>query len=238
MTTIIAEPILSVDERARRSGGTSADAIYRMAAHAMRTRHAGRGILLDVGCGTGNFRDYVADQFDRYVGADVVRYEGFPAGAEFSPVDLDTQHVALPDGFADVVSAVETIEHLENPRAFVRELVRLSRPGGWVVVTTPNQLSLLSKLTLLVKNQFNAFQDSSYPAHITALVEMDLRRIAAECGLRDVAVTHSGNGRMALLRVYTSFVRTPDANTVTLRCFLPNRLDPAACPLETGPVLA
>ncbi len=101
------------------------------------------------------------------------------------------------DATADVVAAVETIEHLENPRAFVRELVRLTRPGGWVVVTTPNQLSLLSKMTLVLKNQFNAFQDSSYPAHLTALVEIDLRRIAAECGLTDIAVAYSESGRIA-----------------------------------------
>jgi hypothetical protein len=74
--------------------------------------------------------------------------------------------------------------------------VRLARPGGWVVVTTPNQLSLLSKLTLLLKNQLNAFQDGSYPAHITALLEIDLRRMAAECHLADVRTAFSLRGRV------------------------------------------
>lgn len=75
------------------------------------------------------------------------------------------------------------IEHLENPRAFIRVLVRLTKPGGWVFVTTPNQLSLLSQMTLMLKNQFNAFQEapSLYPAHITALLEIDLIRITTEC---------------------------------------------------------
>src|SRR5205823_1363747 len=104
----------------------------------------------------------------------------------------------LPDETADVVAAVETIEHLENPRAFMRELVRLVKPGGWVVVTTPNQLSLLSKLTLVFKNQFNAFQDRDYPAHLTALLEMDLLRIAGECELKDIAIHYSGKGRLVL----------------------------------------
>jgi 2-polyprenyl-3-methyl-5-hydroxy-6-metoxy-1,4-benzoquinol methylase len=93
---------------------------------------------------------------------------------------------------------VETIEHLENPRAFVRELARLAKPGGTVLVTTPNQLSLLSKLTLLTRNQFNAFQEAPglYPAHITALLEVDLRRIARETGLEGVEVHYSGFGRI------------------------------------------
>jgi len=66
------------------------------------------------------------------------------------------------------------------------------------VISTPNQLSLLSLLTLLTKKQFNAFQDVHYPAHLTALLEVDLRRIASECGLTDVAVMHSHEGRLAL----------------------------------------
>jgi len=96
----------------------------------------------------------------------------------------------------NLYGGVETIEHLENPRAFVRELTRLARPGGWVVVTTPNQLSLLSKLTLGLKNEFNAFQSGSYPAHLTALLEADLRRIAAECGWSNAMVVYTCSGRI------------------------------------------
>jgi 2-polyprenyl-3-methyl-5-hydroxy-6-metoxy-1,4-benzoquinol methylase len=186
----------TVEERAAQSQGVSNDAIYRMVVAALAGRHPGGGIILDVGCGRGLLRPYVADMFERYIGADVVRYDGFPEDCEFHKVDLDNGRVPLPDGAADVVAAVETIEHLENPRAFVRELVRLARPGGWVVVTTPNQLSLLSKLTLLLRNEFNAFRAASYPAHITALLEVDLLRIASENRLTEVAIRYTGQGRI------------------------------------------
>jgi 2-polyprenyl-3-methyl-5-hydroxy-6-metoxy-1,4-benzoquinol methylase len=106
--------------------------------------------------------------------------------------------VPLPDACADAVVAVETIEHLENPRSLMRELARLVKPGGLVVVTTPNQLSLLSLLTLVVKQRFSAFQDVHYPAHLTALLEVDLKRIAAECGLSDVSIAYSLQGRLVL----------------------------------------
>jgi SAM-dependent methyltransferase len=196
MTHLIDNSFPVTEERAILSGGISADPIYKAVATALTGRHPGGGTILDVGCGVGNLSSYVDNMFERYVGADVVRHEGFPAGESFCLVDLDAGQVPLPDGAADVVAAVETVEHLENPRAFFRELVRLVRPGGWVVVTTPNQLSLLSKLTLLLKNQFNAFQDACYPAHLSALLEIDLRRIAAECRLTNIAVAYSGRGRM------------------------------------------
>jgi SAM-dependent methyltransferase len=138
--------------------------------------------------------------FEAYVGVDVVRYPGFPldSWASFVEVDLNQPSYPLGPGEADAVLAVEVIEHLENPRAFVRELVRLVRPGGCIVITTPNQLSLLSKLTLLTKNQFNAFQEAPglYPTHITALLETDLRHIAQECGLVDIDVSFTNEGRV------------------------------------------
>jgi 2-polyprenyl-3-methyl-5-hydroxy-6-metoxy-1,4-benzoquinol methylase len=185
-----------VIERALRSQGASADVIYRVVTRALASRHGGGGLLLDVGCGTGNLWPHLAGLFDGYLGADVVRHPGLRPDLDFCPVELDCQHIPLADSAADVVAAVETVEHLENPRAFLRELVRLLRPGGWVVVTTPNQLSLLSKLTLLVKNQFNAFQEPCYPAHLTALLEVDLRRMAAECRLTEVAIAYTMQGRI------------------------------------------
>ena len=191
----VADAETEVVRRARRSLGTSSEPIYRTVADCLAERRV-RGSLLDVGCGRGRLWDFVCDDFGQYTGADVVNYEGFPATGRFVPVDLDSGRVPLPDGCADAVVAVETIEHLENPRAFVRELVRLCRPGGWVAVTTPNQLSFLSKLTLVLKNQFNAFTNSNYPAHLTALLECDLRRILAECGLSEVSVRYTGRGRV------------------------------------------
>lgn len=187
-----------VEARARQSGGVSDAAIYQMVAKALDGQHSGGGVLADIGCGAGQLWPLVSTQFDSYVGVDVLRYEDFPAEAEFHLADLNSGQLPLPDASADVVASVETIEHLENPRAFARELVRVAKPGGWIVITTPNQLSLLSLLTLLVKRQFNAFQDVHYPAHLTALLEVDLRRIASECGLRDVSFIYSHAGRVAL----------------------------------------
>jgi 2-polyprenyl-3-methyl-5-hydroxy-6-metoxy-1,4-benzoquinol methylase len=156
------------------------------------------GTLVDVGCGSGNLLSHLRRHFTRHVGVDAVRYGGLPVWAEFTQADLNAARWPLLDACADVVAAVEVIEHLENPRAFVRELVRVVRPGGLVVVTTPNQQSFLSLLTLLLKGRFAAFQDVHYPAHLTALLEVDLRRIAAECGLTDVRVRYSCSGRVVL----------------------------------------
>ena len=185
-----------VEQRARLSLGRSHQRIYGIVAEVLGTRDAG-GALADVGCGTGDLWPTLRGRFRTCIGVDAVRYEGLPPDVDFRAADLDAG-LPLPDASVDAAAAVEVIEHLENPRAFVRELARIVRPGGWVIVTTPNQLSALSLLTLVLKGRFSAFQDEAYPAHRTALLEIDLRRIMTDCGLRELAVAYTGLGRLPL----------------------------------------
>jgi SAM-dependent methyltransferase len=182
--------------RARQSEGSSSGPILAAVLKILAGRHNGGGTLLDVGCGKGNLWPILKGKFDRYLGSDVFRYEEFPSEGSFHLINLATGRVELPDASADVVCAVETIEHVENPRALARELTRLAKPGGWIVVTTPNQLSWLSKLTLVICDEFNAFRAGSYPAHLTALLTVDLRRIAGECGWTEVIVEYTKRGRI------------------------------------------
>jgi 2-polyprenyl-3-methyl-5-hydroxy-6-metoxy-1,4-benzoquinol methylase len=185
-----------VEARARLSLGSSHERIYRVVGAALDSRNAS-GTLADVGCGSGALWHVVRGRFNACVGLDAVRYDGLPRDVDFRTADLD-DGLPLDDASVDAAAAVEVIEHLENPRAFVRELARIVRPGGWVVLSTPNQVSALSLLTLVVKGSFSAFQDGDYPAHRTALLEIDLRRIFAEAGLRDVETRFTGHGRLPL----------------------------------------
>lgn len=188
----------SLEARARQSLGSSHDAIYRMVAGALEARGIAGGTLVDVGCGGGGLWRALPGRFSRYCGLDAVRYESFPADGEFRQVDLDAPEWPVANGSADLVVALETIEHLENPWAFMRRLRALAKPGAWVVVTTPNQMSALSLLTLVVKRRFSAFQDAQFPAHRTALLECDLERAARDAGLDPVVLAYTCHGRLPL----------------------------------------
>lgn len=181
---------------ARASEGHSADPILAMVLRILEGEGA-RGDLLDVGCGRGDLFRRLPPVITSYTGVDLVRYDGFPDAptARFRTGDLN-QRLPVEDGSADVVVSIETIEHLENPRALFRELVRAARPGGLLLVTTPNQLSLLSKLSFLVKDRHGAFQAVHYPAHITALLPSDLSSIGEELKLERGRIVYSGDGRM------------------------------------------
>jgi 2-polyprenyl-3-methyl-5-hydroxy-6-metoxy-1,4-benzoquinol methylase len=185
-----------LDARARQSLGTSHAAIYEQVASALDRHGVHGGRAVDVGCGAGSLFGVIGTRFASYTGLDAVRYAALPAAVTFHQVDLDQAAWSVLPAPADAVLAIETIEHLENPWAFMRRLFALTAPGGLVIVTTPNQLSLLSLLTLIVKRRFSAFQDAHYPAHCTALLESDLVRAAEACGLEVTEVAYTGYGRL------------------------------------------
>jgi 2-polyprenyl-3-methyl-5-hydroxy-6-metoxy-1,4-benzoquinol methylase len=99
----------------------------------------------------------------------------------------------------DVIMSVEVIEHLENPRAIFREFFRLLRPGGGLILTTPNQESIRSYCGLVFGGHFASFLGRSYPAHITALLRMDISRICEECGFGAPLYFYTNSGKIPKL---------------------------------------
>lgn len=64
----------------------------------------------------------------------------------------------FPDGHFDVVFSIEGIEHFRNPWTFVEELCRVLKPGGRLILSTPNTLSIDARLKYLVSGYFPRFR--------------------------------------------------------------------------------
>lgn len=189
-------------DRALQSRGISDESVYRLVASRLRSVRTVGGTLVDIGCGVGDLIPHVETLCDRYVGADIVRHDKLRNDVDFVHVDVETGRIPLDDNSVDVACAIEVISMVENPRAFVREMARIVRPGGWVFVSTLNNISLLNLITLVVRQRYQAFQDALYPMQITALLEVDLHRIAREAGLAEVRTTFTAHGRLPFLNVF------------------------------------
>jgi len=72
-------------------------------------------------------------------------------------VNVDREPLPYPDAAFDVVTCSEVIEHLENFRALLREAHRVLRPGGLLVLTTPNVLNAYSRLRYVASGFANLF---------------------------------------------------------------------------------
>ncbi len=165
------------------SKGVSLDPIYRMCLSLLQSQKL-KGNLLEFGAGIGNLLKQLAasNLYTKITGADILpRPDDVPPEITWIQADLN-EPVPVPDKAFDTIVSTEVIEHLENPRATFREFHRLLRPGGALLLTTPNQESIRSLVSLIFGRHFAAFQDASYPAHITALIRKDFERICAESG--------------------------------------------------------
>lgn len=69
---------------------------------------------------------------------DSIEQIGEVTGDPVSVMDKDNPSLPYPDDHFDLVLTIDVHEHLKNPQAVNQELYRVARPGGRVVVTTPN----------------------------------------------------------------------------------------------------
>jgi 2-polyprenyl-3-methyl-5-hydroxy-6-metoxy-1,4-benzoquinol methylase len=187
---------LSSKNRAELSRGISGgDWYYEFAIRGFEQTLPGSSVL-DLGCGTGSFGAFLHARLGiRPQGVDIVRHEGFAEThySSFQLADLDTDAIS---GGHDFIFALGVIEYLTHPRRFLRAAAALLRPGGRLVITSPNPASLRSLLSLLRHGECSAFKESSNPASITPVLAVDAARMLREASLTEVQISFSGHGRI------------------------------------------
>lgn len=167
---------------AEQSGGTSAAGIKRLVLRLL-AQVPNVQSLLDFGAGKGELlaQLHALGQIPTLAGLDwFARPTDLPARIDWQQADLNER--VQPKQIYDVVVCSETIEHLENPRHVFRSLAACVRPGGTLILTMPNQECIRSYVGLVFGGHFTSFLGASYPAHITALLRLDLVRLCAETG--------------------------------------------------------
>jgi 2-polyprenyl-3-methyl-5-hydroxy-6-metoxy-1,4-benzoquinol methylase len=109
--------------------------------------------VLDIPCGEGAFLERVREMGREGHGADIVNRAALPA-ASFTGADMNAP-LPFPDRSFDAVVCIDGIEHLERPFDFVRECHRVIRPGGVLIVSTPNISALRSRWRYLLTGFHN-----------------------------------------------------------------------------------
>jgi 2-polyprenyl-3-methyl-5-hydroxy-6-metoxy-1,4-benzoquinol methylase len=132
--------------------------------------------VLEIGCGGGVFAAWMAEN-----GAGDVVAQDFSvtpiAEAErrfhhdnltFSVGDIEA--IDAPAESFDLAVSCETIEHVPDPAKAVAELARVLRPGGTLLLTTPNYMSLIGVQRMYWKVKGRKWDEGGQPiAHLTVL---------------------------------------------------------------------
>lgn len=101
------------------------------------------GRLLDVGCGNGRYLRTMRSLGWQVEGVELNRQSAeFCRSTQLSVHNGDLASAQFPSASFDVITARHVIEHIPTPHEFMAELARLLKPGGRLVVETPNFSSL------------------------------------------------------------------------------------------------
>jgi methionine biosynthesis protein MetW len=115
------------------------------------TRLSPRAII-DIGCGRGFLLRTLMNRDPSLVAYGVEVSQAQAREARSAGITVFEQNVetgiALPDQSVDVAVLGEVIEHVFDPDACIEEVRRILRPGGALIVTTPNLASWLNRILL------------------------------------------------------------------------------------------
>jgi ubiquinone/menaquinone biosynthesis C-methylase UbiE len=139
---------------------------------------------LDSGTGSGALAFALAPHVREVVGVDIVpelleqgrkRAERFP---NVTFVEGDATKLPLDYASFDLTGTLRTLHHIARPELAMAELVRVTRPGGRLLVI--DQIAPVDPLAAFELNRFERARD---PSHTRALADIDLRHLFESNGL-------------------------------------------------------
>lgn len=100
-------------------------------------------VVLDIASGTGYGTNILSQKAQKVFGVDVSKDAIEYAKKNYSGKNIefilgDASKIPLQTNQVDVVVSFETIEHIPNYKEFIKEVKRVLKPGGFLIVSTPN----------------------------------------------------------------------------------------------------
>lgn len=109
----------------------------------------GEDPILDIGCGIGQVVNFITVKERKAYGVDVsplfIREAKKKGKGKFFL--YDGKKLPFPDNFFGAVGCCTVLEHTENPEFFIKEMVRVVKPGGKLVLACPNFLAVITQGT-------------------------------------------------------------------------------------------
>jgi ubiquinone/menaquinone biosynthesis C-methylase UbiE len=153
-------------------------------------KHVRGASVLEIGCGRGAMASYLAAlDPSELVAADFSTAALEAAAPKLSTydyvsvVEADIQEMPFDSGRFDVAVSCETIEHVPSPQRAVCELTRVLKPGGKLILTTPNYLGPLGVFRAYKRLTGEPFTEVGQP--INKFTTLPLTRYwIRSCGLQ------------------------------------------------------
>lgn len=164
--------------------------------------------ILDVGCGSAWVAQRYLKRNKKIFSLDistvnpVKALQQFPSENHFG-ITADSYSLPFHEQTFDCVIASEIIEHLVQPDLFVSELIRVIKPGGTLLISTPYKEKLQYTLCIHCNRQ------TPMHAHLHSFDEKKLLSLFNGVGKRDLSFTIFGNKILIFLRTYVLLTYLP-----------------------------
>jgi SAM-dependent methyltransferase len=155
-------------------------ATFKRLLHNLADRRLTGGTLLEVGCGYGYLLDEARPYFDRRVGTEFSLEGAEIARATRAEVFVGGIEQISAERKFDTLLAVQVIEHVYQPLAFVKRLINHTQPGGHIIIATPDIGGVLRKA---MGRHWPSFK---VPEHVGYFDFGTLSRLMKKAGLSDV----------------------------------------------------
>jgi SAM-dependent methyltransferase len=156
--------------------------------------HASLGTVLDAPSGQGALsRDLEHRGYTVFLG-DLAKDNVLYQNGRLSQFDIGAGWPFKNNSF-DYIMCIEGIEHIENPHHVLRESFRVLRDGGYLVVTTPNIMTIKSRIRFLLYSYFDYFRnygpvpkeekhriDDYDHQHVNAIPYGEMKYALTKCG--------------------------------------------------------
>lgn len=147
-------------------------------------------VVADIGCGSGELIDWIAARSKHVHGLDISEAMIAIARTKVTAKNVDLEvsdctPIPLPDASVDRVVCLGVLDYLLDPAAFCRELARITRPGGLIVVTAPKSPSLFEFLRWSTKFRLGV---SGMPPIVATLYRQDMEKVLRDCNLHVVSL--------------------------------------------------
>ena len=118
-----------------------------------------KGKILDLGCGDGDYSRRLKELGFEVTSGDIdaARFK-YKNEIEFKHCDI-TKEMPFADNTFDYVLLMEVVEHLRNPYTVIQEINRIIKKGGSLILSTPNILSLKSRLRFMFEGCYEYFRE-------------------------------------------------------------------------------
>ncbi len=155
-------------------------ATFKRLLHNLAKRGLTGGDLLEVGCGYGYLLDEARSLFDRRVGTEFSAQGAEIAGATGAEVFVGGIEEVPAERKFDCVIATQVIEHVYEPLTFLGQLASRTKPGGHIIVATPDIGGVLRRVMGRRWPSFKA------PEHVLYFDFRALASLMTRAGLSDV----------------------------------------------------